>query len=85
MRPRYLFMSSLLVTSVLWPRYAREEFVETARAALKTVNQLVSAHVQGSIGTANAPSETEKTRDTFDQQLSVLRNLLQAGAREHLL
>src|SRR6202049_979243 len=75
-------MSSLLVTSLLWPRYAREEFLEAGRAALKTVNQLVSSHVQGSIGTANAPSETEKTRDTFDQQLSVLRNLLQAGARE---
>jgi uncharacterized membrane protein YccC len=75
-------MSSLLVTSLLWPRYAREEFLEAGRAALKTVNQLVSAHVQASIDPANAPSETEKTRDTFDQQLSVLRNLLQAGARE---
>src|SRR5258707_13899516 len=32
-------MSSLLVTSVLWPRYAREEFAEAGRAALKTVNQ----------------------------------------------
>ena len=75
-------MSSLLVTSVLWPRYAREEFFEAGRAALKTVNQLVSAHVQASIDPANAPSETEKIRSTFDQQLSVLRNLLQAGARE---
>ena len=27
-------------------------------------------------------SETEKIRCTFDRQLSVLRNLLQAGARE---
>ena len=75
-------MSSLLVTSVLWPRYAREEFLEAGRAALKTVSQLVSAHVQASIDPANAPSETEKIRSTFDRQLSVLRNLLQAGARE---
>src|SRR6202022_5095200 len=29
-------VSSLLVTSVLWPRYAREEFLEAGRAALKT-------------------------------------------------
>src|SRR3984893_360419 len=75
-------MSSLLVTSVLWPRYAREEFLEAGRAALKTVSQLVSAHVQASIDPANAPSEKEKIRSTFDRQLSVLRNLLQAGARE---
>jgi uncharacterized membrane protein YccC len=75
-------MSSLLVTSVLWPRYAREEFLEAGRAALKTVSQLVSAHVQASIDPANAPSETENIRSTFDRQLSVLRNLLQAGARE---
>src|SRR6266478_5363363 len=75
-------MSSLLVTSVLWPRYAREEFVEAGLAALKTVNRLVSAPVQASVDPANAPSETEKVHYTFDQQLSVLRNLQQAGARE---
>jgi uncharacterized membrane protein YccC len=75
-------MSSLLVTSVLWPRYAREEFLVAGRAALKTVSQLVSAHVQASIDPAYAPSETEKIRSAFEQQLSVLRSLLQAGARE---
>jgi hypothetical protein len=74
-------LSSLLVTSILWPRYAREEFVEAGRAALKTVNQLVSAHAQASIDLANAPNEIH---DTFDQQLSVLRNLHQAGARESM-
>src|ERR1700736_5358289 len=68
-------MSSLLGTSVLWPRYAREEFVEAGQAALKTVNQLVSAHVQASIDPANAPSETEEIHYTLDQQLSVLKNL----------
>jgi uncharacterized membrane protein YccC len=75
-------MSSLLVTSVLWPRYAREEFVEAGLAALKTVNRLVSAPVQASVDPANAPSETAEIHYTFDQQLSVLRNLQQAGARE---
>lgn len=75
-------MSSLLVTSVLWPRYAREEFLEAGQAALKTVNQLVSAHMQASIDPANATSETEEIHYTFDQQLSALRNLQQAGARE---
>jgi uncharacterized membrane protein YccC len=75
-------MSSLLVTSVLWPRYAREEFLVAGRAALKTVNQLVSVHVRAFIDPAYAPSETEKIRSAFEQQLSVLRSLLQAGARE---
>jgi hypothetical protein len=84
-------MSSLLVMSIIWPRYAREEFIEAGRAALKTVNRLVSAHGQASIDPANAHSETAlegraysraEIHDTFDQQLSVLRNLQQAGARE---
>src|SRR5260221_9717698 len=71
-----------MVMSILWPRYAREEFIEAGRAALKTVNQLVSAHGQASIDPVNAHSETKEIHDTFDQQLSVLRNLQQAGARE---
>jgi uncharacterized membrane protein YccC len=75
-------MSSLLVTSILWPRYAREEFSEAGRAALKTVSQLVSAHVQASIDPATAHSETKEIHHAFDEQLSVLRNLQHAGARE---
>src|SRR6266481_4032431 len=75
-------MSSLLVMSSLWPRYAQEEFIEAGRAALKTVDQLVSAHAQASIDLANAPNETAEIHYTFDQQLSVLRSLHQAGARE---
>jgi uncharacterized membrane protein YccC len=75
-------MSSLLVTTIIWPRYAREEFIEAGRAALKTVNQLVSALGQASVDPANAHTETKEIHHTFDQQLSVLRNLQQAGARE---
>src|SRR6201981_3482845 len=71
-------MSSLLVMSILWPRYAREEFLEAGRAALKTVSQLVAAHVQASIDPATVHSETAtgggaysraEIHDTFDQQL----------------
>src|ERR1700757_221464 len=75
-------MSSLLVMSILWPRYAREEFLEAGRAALKTVSQLVSAHVQASIDPATVHSETKEIHYALDQQLAVLRNLQQAGARE---
>jgi uncharacterized membrane protein YccC len=75
-------ISSLLVTSLLWPRYAREEFFEAGRAALRTVSQLVSAHAQAYTDRANASGDTEKIQDTFFQELSALRNLQQAGARE---
>src|ERR1700716_69192 len=61
-------MSSLLVMTSLRPRYSREEFTEAGRAALKTVNHLVSAHVQATIDPANAPSETEEIHYTFDHQ-----------------
>src|SRR4029077_20551224 len=75
-------MSSLLVTSVLWPRYAREEFLEAGRDALKTVSQLVSLRARASLTSPNTSIETEKIHNTFGQQLSVLRNLLNAGSRE---
>jgi uncharacterized membrane protein YccC len=75
-------MSSLLVTTLVWPRYAREEFFEAGRAALKTVSQLFSGYAQTYIDRANAPTDTEKLQGTFGQQLSALRNLQQAGARE---
>src|SRR6202040_4295146 len=39
-------ISSLLVTTLLWPRYAREEFLEASRTALKTVGQLFSVHAR---------------------------------------
>jgi uncharacterized membrane protein YccC len=75
-------MSSLLVTTLVWPRYAREEFFEAGRAALKTVGQLVSGYAQTYIDRANPPTSIEQLQDTFSQQLSALRNLQQAGARE---
>ena len=75
-------ISSLLVTSLLWPRYAREEFFEAGRAALKTVSQLVSAQAEAYTDRANARNDTETIQDTFFQELSALRNLQQAGARE---
>ena len=73
---------SLLVTTLLWPRYAREEFFETGRAALKTVNQLFSAHARAYLEAAAIPPEVENIHHAFWQQLSVLKNLQQAGARE---
>jgi uncharacterized membrane protein YccC len=75
-------ISSLLVTSLLWPRYAREEFFEAGRAALKTVSRLVCARAPTYTNRENVRNDTEKIQDSFFQELSALRNLQQAGARE---
>ena len=75
-------ISSLVVTTLLWPRYAREEFVEAGCAALTTVRHLVSRHTEAYIGRTNVPAQVEQIDQAFAQRLSVLKNLLQAGARE---
>ena len=78
-------ISSLLVTTLLWPRYAREEFFEAGRTALKAVGQLFSVHGGAYLeATAIAP-DIENIHHAFWQQLSVLKNLQQAGARESTL
>jgi len=81
MRPRSRAYIGVDFDQIEWWRAAREEFLEAGRGT-KTVNQLVSAHVRASIDPANAPSETDEIHSNFDQQLSVLGNLQQAGARE---
>jgi len=73
---------SLFVSTLVWPRYAREEFFVAGRAALKTVSQVVSIHTLTYISPADAPFEMHQLHHTFDQQFSRLRTLLQAGARE---
>ena len=75
-------LSSLLVTTLVWPRYAREEFLDAGRAALKTVSRLVSAHVQAYLDPAAVPTEVDTLQQSFGQQLAALRNLQQAGGRE---
>ncbi len=48
---------SLLVSNLVWPRYAREEFFEAGRAALKTVSQLFSIHALTYISAGDASFE----------------------------
>jgi Fusaric acid resistance protein family len=73
---------SLFVSTLVWPRYAREEFLEAGRAALKTVDRLVSTHTLTYLCQRDGSVEVSQLHDTFDRQFSRLRNLLQAGARE---
>ena len=75
-------LSSLLVTALVWPRYAREEFLNAGRVALKTVSRLVAAQSKAYLDPAAVAPEVETLQQAFDQQLAALRNLRQAGARE---
>jgi uncharacterized membrane protein YccC len=75
-------MCALILMTILWPRYAREEFIDASRAALKTVNDFVSietaAYAQGKKG----PEGIGEIRAEFSRRLAVLRDLLNAGSRE---
>ena len=75
-------LTSLAVTSLIWPRYAREEFFELARSALATVAEVVSLGTAAYIHPADVPERLDQLQERFSSQLSTLRNLLQAGARE---
>ncbi len=75
-------MSSLLVTTLLWPRYAREEFVEAGRAALNTLSKLFSVHMNAYLRRQKAPAEVEQVHRAFGERLTVLRSLLQVASRE---
>jgi uncharacterized membrane protein YccC len=75
-------ISSLLVSSLVWPRYARDEFLGAGRAALKTIGQLFSVHAQAYVTPANALVETQQLHRTFNQQFLRLKNLLRVGSRE---
>src|SRR5215468_10747843 len=75
-------LSSLIVTSIIWPRYAREEFFELARKALKTVGEVVSLATDSYMQLRDTSGQLEQLHKQFQQQASTLRNLLQAGAQE---
>jgi len=76
---------SLLVSSILWPRSAREEFVTVSSKSLKMIGELVSIQTDAYARGVESPAKVEEIRQTFLGQLSVLRNLLQAGSMESTL
>jgi uncharacterized membrane protein YgaE (UPF0421/DUF939 family) len=75
-------MCSLLVNTILWPRYAREEFVAAARNALKRVGELVLVQAGAYTRGATAPTQVEQIRQDFGERSIALKNLLQVGSRE---
>jgi uncharacterized membrane protein YccC len=75
-------ISALIVTTLLWPRYAREEFLQAGRTALNTARKLVSMYMDAFLRAKEVPAEAEQIQQAFGTQLSVLRNLLRDGSRE---
>jgi uncharacterized membrane protein YccC len=75
-------MSALVVMTLLWPRYAREEFMEASRAALTTINDFVSLETAAYAEGKKGPERIGEIRAEFSQRLTVLRNLLNEGSRE---
>jgi p-hydroxybenzoic acid efflux pump subunit AaeB len=73
---------SLVVTSIIWPRYAREEFFELGSKALETAAELVTLETASFIEVRDTSAQLEQLQKRFEQQVSTLRNLLLAGARE---
>jgi hypothetical protein len=49
---------------------------------LETASHLVSMHTEAYIGQMNVPTQAQQIDQDFAERLSVLKNLLQAGARE---
>src|ERR1700733_3317209 len=76
---------ALMVSTILWPRSAREEFVTVSTKSLKMIGELVSIQTDAYARGAESPAKVEEIRLTFLEQLSVLRNLLQAGSMESTL
>jgi uncharacterized membrane protein YccC len=75
-------MCALLVMTILWPRYAREEFIDASRAALKTINDFVSVETAAFAESKQGSQGAGEVRAEFSRQLAGLRNLLNAGSRE---
>jgi len=77
-------ISALLVSTVLWPRYAREEFVTASREALRSIEPLLLDQNKTRTGGLTNPNLYE-IRETFAAKLTALNNLRHAGARENSL
>ena len=75
-------LSALLVTALLWPRYAREEFLEARCAALKTIGKIFSMHIDWYLRRKEAPMDVEEIHRAFGERLAALKNLLRVASRE---
>ena len=75
-------LSALVVTTVVWPRHAREEFFEAARTALETCGKLLALEADSYIHQREGAEGVKKIESKFARDLATVRNLLQVGVRE---
>lgn len=73
---------TMVVQSILWPRYARTEFLSHLRSSFGDLRECL-LNAPGICGTPNVPPGTLQARD-FPARISGLRGLLEFGARESL-
>jgi len=74
-------ISALVVSSIFWPRYAREEFVTTAREALGSIESLL-LNQNKTDAEGRTTTDLGEIRAKFAGKLTALTNLRHAGARE---
>ncbi len=74
-------ISALLVSSILWPRYARDEFVTTAHEALRSIEPILLANSKTCANHLTIENLRE-IRASLAGKLTTLTNLRYAGARE---
>ena len=72
------------VFSVLWPRYAREEFVALAGETVRTIRKVLGVEARAYTGEAVDPDRVLDLRRVFDQQILGLRAMLIVGGRGSL-
>jgi uncharacterized membrane protein YccC len=75
-------LSALVVTTVVWPRHAREEFFEAARTALETCGKLLAVEADSYVHQREGAEGVRKIEGKFARDLAMVRNLLQVGVRE---
>jgi uncharacterized membrane protein YccC len=78
-------MCALLVMTIVWPRYAREEFLAASRAALGTISDFVSLEAAAYVEGKKGPENIGEIRAEFSHRLAVLKDLLNNGNRESVV
>ncbi len=73
-------VAAVLVTSLLWPRYARIEFLEKMRLALEELRKGLVA--RSALLFEQSPAATSVDERSFSEAISQLQNLLHFGSLE---
>jgi uncharacterized membrane protein YccC len=73
--------SATFVTGIIWPRHAREEFIQGADETLNTARLLLNAEARAYVGEAVDAKRVVDLRRVFSRQILGLRTLLQSGGR----